>query len=191
MARTISTDTASISCAAQHHVTASTVTVNLIALSGQWEGGVVMDDSLRFVIPPLGGLHARIGHRRVIDNLQFFGACPAASIRPISYPGSPRRARLVDAEAAARQRLDGQAGGRDFGCSPSHISRVSTAHAQPRAGAVLRGTFEAEGLLLSSRSPSTRPSRSGGEPAEDGRAQAGGTGRCLTFVGDTIPHGTS
>ena len=84
---------------------------------------------------------------------------------------------------------------REFGCHPSHISRVEHGTATPSRELVqfYEDTFEADGLLLSLYEVVAHAS-------EQGRRRAGGRrprrvhaepGDASTFVGDTIPHGTT
>jgi transcriptional regulator with XRE-family HTH domain len=81
----------------------------------------------------------------------------------------------------------------EFGCSPSHISRVENG-AKPSRELVqfYEQTFEADGLLLSLFEVAEHAS-------EQERRRAGGhrpklhraiPGDASTFVGDSIPHGT-
>jgi transcriptional regulator with XRE-family HTH domain len=82
----------------------------------------------------------------------------------------------------------------EFGCSPSHISRVERGDTKPSRALVqfYEARFEAEGLLLSLFEVAEHA-------AEQDRRRAGGhrpkrvravTGDATAFVDDTIPHGT-
>jgi transcriptional regulator with XRE-family HTH domain len=82
---------------------------------------------------------------------------------------------------------------REFGCSPSHISRVERG-AKPSRELVqfYEATFEAEGLLLSlfevaDHALERDRRRVGGHRPRLVRAVAGGA---TAFVDDTVPHGT-
>jgi transcriptional regulator with XRE-family HTH domain len=95
------------------------------------------------------------------------------------------------------RRVAGWSGARiakEFGCSPSHISRVEHGTSKPSRELVqfYEQTFEADGLLLSLFEVVEHA-------AEQGRRRSGGhrprlvhaePGDASTFVGDTIPHGT-
>jgi transcriptional regulator with XRE-family HTH domain len=80
----------------------------------------------------------------------------------------------------------------DFGCSPSHVSRVERGDTKPSRSLVqfYEDKFEADGLLLSlfevaahAGEQKRQRARTGGQPrAVEGDATA--------FVDDTIPHGT-
>lgn len=82
----------------------------------------------------------------------------------------------------------------DFGCSPSHISRVEHGTSRPSRELVqfYEETFEAEGVLLSLFEVVAHA-------GEQGRRRSAGhrppmtvalPGDASTFVGDTIPHST-
>jgi transcriptional regulator with XRE-family HTH domain len=84
---------------------------------------------------------------------------------------------------------------REFGCSPSHISRVERGTARPSRELVqfYEDTFQADGLLWSLFEVVEHA-------AEQGRRREGGrrprlvqaeSGDASEFVGDTIPHGTA
>jgi transcriptional regulator with XRE-family HTH domain len=81
-----------------------------------------------------------------------------------------------------------------FGCSPSHISRVEHGTAKPSRELVqfYEDTFQADGLLLSlyevvaHASEQTRRRAGGHKPVQD-QPEPGDASR---FVSDTIPHGT-
>jgi transcriptional regulator with XRE-family HTH domain len=82
----------------------------------------------------------------------------------------------------------------EFGCSPSHISRVEQGSSKPTRALVqfYEDTFEGEGLLLSlfevaEHAPEQERRRAGGKRPKLTRAIPGDSS---TFVGDTIPHGT-
>jgi len=83
---------------------------------------------------------------------------------------------------------------KEFGCSPSHISRVEHGTSKPSRELVqfYEEAFEADGMLLSLFEVVEHA-------AEQGRRRSGGhrprlvhaePGDASTFVGDTIPHGT-
>jgi transcriptional regulator with XRE-family HTH domain len=83
---------------------------------------------------------------------------------------------------------------REFGCSPSHISRVEHGTSKPSRELVqfYEDTFEADGLLWSlfevvEHADEQGRRRSGGHRPRLVHAEAGDAS---TFVGDTIPHGT-
>jgi hypothetical protein len=98
----------------------------------------------------------------------------------------------------ALRRVSGKSGAvmaREFGCSPSHISRVEHGTAKPSRELVqfYEDTFEADGMLLSLFEVVEHAS-------EQGRRRSGGHRPRLvqavpddasSFVGDTIPHGTA
>lgn len=84
---------------------------------------------------------------------------------------------------------------KEFGCSPSHISRVEHGTSRPSRELVqfYEDTFEADGLLLSLFEVVEHAD-------EQGRRRSGGhrpllvhaePGDASTFVGDTVPHGTA
>ena len=82
----------------------------------------------------------------------------------------------------------------EFGCSPSHISRVEAGSSRPSRELVqfYEQTFEADGLLLSlfevvEHAPEQERRRTGGRRPKLHRAVPGDAS---TFVGDTIPHGS-
>jgi transcriptional regulator with XRE-family HTH domain len=110
----------------------------------------------------------------------------------------PRQPKTVLAWSMQKQRLiHGWSGKRvalEFGCSPSHISRVEAGSTKPSRELVqfYEQTFEADGLLLSLFEVADHA-------AEQERRRAGGRrpklhraipGDASTFLGATIPHGT-
>jgi hypothetical protein len=83
---------------------------------------------------------------------------------------------------------------REFGCSPSHISRVELHGARPSSDLVLfyEETFEGDGMLLSlfavvEHAAEQNRRRFGGHRPRLVRAVPGDA---TAFVDDTIPHGT-
>ncbi len=109
----------------------------------------------------------------------------------------PRQPKTVLAWSMQKLRLingwSGKQVAQEFGCSPSHISRVENG-AKPSRELVqfYEDTFEADGLLLSMYEVAVHAQ-------EQDRRRAGGRrprlrraipGDASTFVGDTIPHGT-
>jgi transcriptional regulator with XRE-family HTH domain len=110
----------------------------------------------------------------------------------------PRQPKTVLAWSMQKLRLihgwSGRAVAQEFGCSPSHISRVEAGSAKPSRELVqfYEQTFEADGLLLSLFEVAEHA-------GEQERRRAGGKrprlhhavpGDASTFLGDTIPHGT-
>lgn len=80
----------------------------------------------------------------------------------------------------------------EFGCSPSHISRVERGDTKPSRSLVLfyEDRFEGDGLLLSLfevAEHANEQKRQRGRSAKLARAV---TGDATAFVDDTIPHGT-
>jgi transcriptional regulator with XRE-family HTH domain len=81
----------------------------------------------------------------------------------------------------------------EFGCSPSHISRVEQGSKPSRELVQFYDdTFQADGLLLSlfevaEHAPEQERRRTGGKQRQLHRAIPGDAS---TFLGDTIPHGT-
>lgn len=81
----------------------------------------------------------------------------------------------------------------EFGCHPSHISRVEQGSKPSRELVQFyEDTFQAEGLLLSlfevaEHAPEQERRRTGGRRPRLRRAIPGDAS---TFIGDTIPHGT-
>jgi transcriptional regulator with XRE-family HTH domain len=82
----------------------------------------------------------------------------------------------------------------EFGCSPSHISRVELGQNKPTRALVqfYEQRFEADGMLLSlfevaEHAPEQERRRAGGRRPKLYRALPGDAS---TFLGDTIPHGT-
>ena len=82
---------------------------------------------------------------------------------------------------------------KEFGCSPSHISRVEQGSKPSRELVQFyEDRFQADGLLLSlfevaEHAPEQERRRAGGRRPRLKRALAGDAS---TFVGDTIPHGS-
>lgn len=95
------------------------------------------------------------------------------------------------------RRVSGRSGAelaREFGCSPSHISRVEHGTAKPSRELVqfCEDTFDGDGVLLSLFEVVAHA-------AEQGRRRIGGRrppmtqalpGDASAFVSDTVPHGT-
>jgi transcriptional regulator with XRE-family HTH domain len=111
---------------------------------------------------------------------------------------APRQPKTVLGWSMQKQRLihdwSGKRVAQEFGCSPSHISRVEAGTAKPSRELVqfYEQTFEADGLLLSLFEVADHA-------AEQERRRTGGKrpmlyhairGDASTFVGDSIPHGT-
>ena len=91
-------------------------------------------------------------------------------------------------------RWSGKRVAQEFGCSPSHISRVEAGSSRPSRELVqfYEQTFEADGLLLSlfevaEHAPEQERRRAGGRRP---RLHHAIPGDASTFVGDTIPHGS-
>ena len=110
----------------------------------------------------------------------------------------PRQPKTVLGWSMQKLRLvNGWSGKRvaqEFGCSPSHISRVEQGSSKPTRALVqfYEDTFEGEGLLLSlfevaEHAPEQERRRAGGQRPKLTRAIPGDSS---TFVGDTIPHGS-
>jgi transcriptional regulator with XRE-family HTH domain len=111
---------------------------------------------------------------------------------------APRQPKTVLGWSMQKQRLihdwSGKRVAQEFGCSPSHISRVEGGTAKPSRELVqfYETRFEADGLLLSLFEVADHA-------AEQERRRASGKrpilnrtipGDASTFVGDSIPHGT-
>lgn len=119
--------------------------------------------------------------------------------RPLEPPElDPRQPKAVLGWSMRQfRRVSGRSGAaiaRQFGCSPSHISRVEHGTATPSRELVqfYEEEFEADGLLLSLFEVVVHG-------AEQGRRRSGGRhppmvqaipGDASEFIGDTIPHGT-
>jgi transcriptional regulator with XRE-family HTH domain len=110
----------------------------------------------------------------------------------------PRQPKTALAWSMQKLRLihgwSGKRVAQEFGCSPSHISRVEAGSSRPSRELVqfYEQTFEADGLLLSlfevaDHAPEQERRRAGGKRPKLHRAIPGDGS---TFVGDTIPHGT-
>jgi transcriptional regulator with XRE-family HTH domain len=110
----------------------------------------------------------------------------------------PRQPKTVLGWSMQKLRLihgwSGKRVAQEFGCSPSHISRVEAGSSRPSRELVqfYEQTFEADGLLLSlfevaEHAPEQERRRAGGRRPRLHRAIPGDGS---TFVGDTIPHGT-
>jgi transcriptional regulator with XRE-family HTH domain len=110
----------------------------------------------------------------------------------------PRQPKTVLGWSMQKQRLihgwSGKQVAEAFGCSPSHISRVEQGSKPSRELVQFyEKTFEADGLLLSMFEVAEHAAeqdrrRSGGRRPKLRRAIPGDAS---TFVGDTVPHGTS
>jgi transcriptional regulator with XRE-family HTH domain len=131
----------------------------------------------------------------LLSNLQSLDAMPRPLLPPHLVPRQPK---TVLAWTMQKLRMvNGWTGKRvaqEFGCSPSHISRVEQGSSKPSRELVqfYEETFQADGLLLSMFEVADHA-------AEQDRRRAGGRrprlrraipGDASTFVGDTIPHGT-
>ena len=119
--------------------------------------------------------------------------------RPLEPPElDPRQPKAVLGWTMRQfRRVAGRSGAhmaREFGCSPSHISRVEHGTSRPSRELVqfYEEQFEADGVLLSlfevvEHAGEQGRRRSGGRRPPFVHAVAGDASR---FVGDTIPHGT-
>jgi transcriptional regulator with XRE-family HTH domain len=119
--------------------------------------------------------------------------------RPLEPPElDPRQPKAVLGWTLRQfRRVYGWSGARiakEFGCNPSHISRVERGTSRPSRELVqfYEETFEADGVLLSLYAVVEAA-------AEQGRRRAGGRrpalahavpGDASSFVRDTVPHGT-
>jgi transcriptional regulator with XRE-family HTH domain len=110
----------------------------------------------------------------------------------------PRQPKTVLAWSMQKLRMvNGRTGkqvAQEFGCSPSHISRVEQGTSKPTRALVqfYEDTFEGDGLLLSlfevaETAGEQERRRAGGHRPRLYRAAPGDAS---TFVGDTIAHGT-
>jgi transcriptional regulator with XRE-family HTH domain len=130
----------------------------------------------------------------LLSNLQFLGAMPRPQLPPHLVPRQPKtvlgwsmqKLRLVNG-------LTGKQVAKEFGCSPSHISRVEQG-AKPSRELVqfYEDMFGAEGMLMSlfevaEHAPEQERRRAGGHRPRLTRAIPGDAS---TFEGDTVPHGT-
>lgn len=141
------------------------------------------------------GLGAASSKPELLSNLQSFGLMP----RPLQPPRLvPRQPKTVLGWSMQKLRIvngwTGKQVAKEFGCSPSHISRVEQGSNKPSRELVqfYEQTFEADGLLLSLFEVAEHSN-------EQGRRRTGGKrpklqrtipGDASTFVGDSIPHGT-
>jgi transcriptional regulator with XRE-family HTH domain len=147
------------------------------------------------VIRQSGGLASGSGSAELLSNLQFFGAMPRPQLPPHLVPRQPKsvlgwsmqKLRLVHG-------VTGKQVAKEFGCSPSHISRVESGANKPTRALVqfYEYRFKDDGLLLSLFEVAV-------QAGEQERRRAGGKrpklhraipGDASTFVGDTIPHGS-
>jgi transcriptional regulator with XRE-family HTH domain len=119
--------------------------------------------------------------------------------RPLEPPElDPRQPKAVLGWSMRQfRRVSGRSGAdlaREFGCSPSHISRVEHGTAKPSRELVqfYEDRFQADGVLLSLFEVVVHA-------AEQGRRRSGGRrpvlsqaipGDASSFVSDTVPHGT-
>lgn len=119
--------------------------------------------------------------------------------RPLQPPElDPRQPKAVLGWTMRALRRVARASGaelaKEFGCSPSHISRVERGTSRPSRELVqfYEQRLEADGMLLSlfevvEHAQEQERRRSGGRRPRLVHAEAGDASR---FVGDTIPHGT-
>jgi transcriptional regulator with XRE-family HTH domain len=131
----------------------------------------------------------------LLSNLQFLGPMPRPQLPPHLVPRQPK---TVLGWSMQKLRLvngwTGKQVAKEFGCSPSHISRVEQGSSKPSRELVqfYEASFQADGLLLSlfevaEHAPEQERRRAGGRRPQLKRAIAGDAS---TFVCDTIPHGT-
>ncbi|MGH2878762.1 MAG: NBR1-Ig-like domain-containing protein [Solirubrobacteraceae bacterium] len=110
----------------------------------------------------------------------------------------PRQPKTVLAWTMQKLRMvngwSGKQVAQEFGCSPSHISRVEQGSSKPTRALVqfYEDTFQGDGLLLSlfevaDQADEQERRRAGGKWPKLYRAVPGDAS---TFVDDTIPHGT-
>ena len=80
----------------------------------------------------------------------------------------------------------------EFGCSPSHISRVERGDTKPSRSLVqfYEEKFEADGLLLSLFEVAQHANEQKRQRGCRGKRVRAVEGDATAFVGDTVPHGT-